>query len=726
MNPEAMKTPEKKSRGGSQASKPKKDSAPSGYFLVNFFSDGSWADRLNQLNPGFVKNIISRADAILAGEYELNGVYFKVGEQIDWHNDFNYSRWPAASGYKNMSADFYDALGAGPEKEEGIWPYGVQFAKNNEWVWLALACGITGADQYALKIADLFKSFAAGNEIGCGINFMSDAVCAERLVSWLMAFELIEEKYGALFNELGFHEYFNRQFDHIYERVVNRPQAANRHERIISLSCIYGVLLQVGGRIAPAVAKVYKKLKEEVSLQFNRDGGHVSASPAFQLAVYKSLLYALILSKKSRGAQSLFAPNSAFDDAEFTDAFGRMSRYLSALAKPDGELANIADYYSYFFLPFDEFSPVDLKPSLQMASYLLMDGGLKFLTGGSKISGIAMIFGQEAIESYNSLQVEISEAASMRFAESGYFTLTSPVNSFGRGNAATHFVFNTGGSSRVKDTLKNLEFLAHNDLHNMILSYGGANFIGDAGPALFVKNGDIGRYQKTLSAHNCVVINKTHFDRFCEYRLPESFRHFEDSRSCLVSSTHKAYVSAGIEALVRRTVLLINGDYMLVMDDVFNGRKKPSYLDIDVTFHSPPDITVESASTINNKEILIYNSRSSESKLLNLTYSLQKVTTAVHRASLSPFAGWHSDAAAQTNESASVIHSARFAKLPVRIYNLFYFVRPGESVQALLKKIKMNLNKVSASIDISHRDYKDSIKINEKFEVDFKRITVKI
>ncbi|EKD68931.1 MAG: hypothetical protein ACD_47C00357G0001 [uncultured bacterium] len=53
-------------------------------------------------------------------------------------------------------------------------------------------------------------------------------------------------------------------------------------------------------------------------------------------------------------------------------------------------------------------------------------------------------------------------------------------------------------------------------------------------------------------------------------------------------------------------------------------------------------------------------------------------------------------------------------------------MRPGESVQALLKKIKMNLNKVSASIDISHRDYKDSIKINEKFEVDFKRITVKI
>lgn len=715
----------KKTRGSSHASKTNKDE-PAGHFLIRFFSGDPWVEMIERLNPKFVKAIVARADGILAGEYEHNGVYFKTGEDVDWHADFNYSKWPARESCRNMASAFYLALENGPAAGEGVWPSSVQFAKNNEWVYLALAHRIKGADRYAQKIISLFKSFNASNEAGFGVNFASDAACAERLVSWLLAFELIEGACGAAFNMVGFHDIFSRHFDHIYERVVNRPNEAHRHERIISLACIYGILLQVGGRIAPAVTKVFKKLKEEIAQQFNADGGHASGSAAYQLAVYKALLYAVVLSKKSSDGQTAFAPNSLYEDAEFMQAFERMSRFLAAMAAPSGELPCVGDHYFYFYLPFDESSPLDVRPSLQMASFLLMNGEIKYLTGENKIAEIAMAFGEEGVYAYNGLRVAVPEEASSLFRETGYFTHRSPVNSLARSNQATHFIFDAGGVGDRREAVRGFEFLAHNDMHNVILSHGGACFIGDSGPALFIRNGDIFRYKRTPAAHNGVILNKTHSPQFGEYRLPESFKRFEDGRVCLVSSTHKGYLAVDMEALVRRTVVIVDGDYMLVMDDVFNGRKKPSYFDIDVIFHSPPDITIESAATVNHKQLLVYNSRSSEAKVINLTHSVQKVSSFVYRASTVPFAGWHSDAPAQVNESVSVMHSARFAKLPVRIYNLFYFVKPGDSLSALLKKIRLNLNKVTASIEISHRDYKDSIKINEKFEVDFKRMTVKV
>jgi len=696
------------------------------YFLINFFSKDDWSALIKRLDPKFAKKIISKADGIIHGEYEIHDIYYKLGDNIDWHDDFNSSRWPAGKSYKNIYADFYECITNGAASGNSArWPLNIQFSKNNEWTLLALAYKFSGDDKYVKKIAGLFKSFKDQNEIGCGINFLSDAASAERLVSWLMCFELAGESHAGLFAEIGFHEYFNRQFDHIYERVVNRPADNARHERVIALSCLYGVLLQVGGRIAPAVAKLFKKLKEELLFQICPDGGHITGSTALQLAIYKSLLFALVVARKASREGSKFA-GAAYDDSEFMDAFARMGRYMAALARPNGEAINIADNYLYFYLPFDESGPLDIKPSLQLASYILMDKKMKYLTGANKIIGIAMVFGNEGVEKYNGLLVEAPEAHSARFDQSGYFTFTSPVNSFGESNAAAHLVFDFGGSPRRKEETEKFDFFRHAGLHNIILSHGGANFISDCGPSFFIKNSGINRYIKDISAHNSVVLNKTHFDANCDFRLAESFKRYEDESVCLVSSTHKGYHAAGIEAFVRRTILMVNRDYVLIMDDVFNGRKKPSYADIDVIFHSPPGITIENSMPQLQKNLLIYNSRSSEARLINLTFSAQKISSAIYRASLDPVFGWHSSSASEICESSTVVHSARFAKLPVRIYNLFYMANAEDNAGSLMKKLKMNLNKVNSSIEISHRDYKDSIKINDKFEVDFTRSTVKI
>ncbi len=683
--------------------------------------------RIKQLNPKFVKSIIAKGDGILNGEYEVNGYYFKLPESIDWHNNFNYSKWPASEGYKYFSSLLQQSFIDAPSKDEGMWPYSIQFAKNNEWVYLALAYKLSGEEKYANKIAALFKEFKAQNEIGFGINFASVSVCAERLVSWLMTFELIEDKFIGLFTELGFNDYFNRQFDFVYERAVNRPRESERHERVVALACLYGVLLQAGGRIAPALTKVYKKLKEEILYQTVSDGAHISSSPAFLFSIYKSMLYTLVLSKKSSAARPSPSPDSAFKDAVFIDAFKRISANLTSMASPNGMLPNIGDYYGCFFLPFDERSPLDLRPSLQSASYLLMDKNLKFLTAENKISEIVMLFGDEGAAEYNAMPVSAAEVFTSKHEDSGYFCVTTPYDPFGDNNGAARLIFNSGGRIRPDHCDKNFEFLSHNDLHNIIISHGGVDFIGDSGPALFIKNKEINFYKKNLSAHNGVVLNKTNFScSRAEAYMPESFRHHEDGGARLVSSTHKGYQSLDMDALVRRTIVMINSDYLLIMDDVFNGRKKPIYFDIDLFFHSPPDITIESVSSPNNKNLLVYNSRSSEAKMVNLNHCAQKISGAVYRASNNPLAGWHSSAAGQTNESGTVIQSIRFAKLPVRIYNLFYLVKSDDNINSITKKLRMNLNKINSSIEIYHHDFKDSIKINDKFEVDFKRTAVRI
>jgi hypothetical protein len=697
------------------------------YFLINFFSKEPWAPGIKRLNPKFVKSVIAKADGILSGEYELNGFYFTLPDSIDWHNNFNYSKWPASESHKYFSSLFQQSVFNAPSKDEGIWPYSIQFAKNNEWVYLALAYKFSGEDKYVYKIADLFKEFKAQNEIGFGINFASISVCAERLVSWLMTFELIEDKFIDLFTAIGFHDYFNRQFDHVYERAVNRPRDSERHERAVTLACLYGVLLQAGGRIAPALTKVYKKLKEEILYQTVSDGAHISSSPAFLFSVYKSMLYSLVISKKSSAARPSPSPDSAFKDAAFIDAFKRIGAHLTAMAAPNGMLPNIADYYGCFFLPFDERSPLDLKPSLQAASCLLMDKNLKFLTAENKISEIVMLFGEEGAAEYNAMPVSVAEVFSSRFEDCGYFCVTTPSDPFGDNNAAARLIFNYGGRIQRDQDYKNFEFLAHNDLQNIIISHGGVDFISDSGPALFIKNKEINFYKKNLSAHNSVVLNKTNLGcGGAEAFMPESFRHYQGGGVCLVSSTHKGYQSVGIDALIRRTIVMVNCDYLLIMDDVFNGRKKPFYFDIDLFFHSPPDITIESVSSPNNKNLLVFNSRSSEAKMINLNHCAQKISCAGYRASNNPAAGWHSSAAGQMNESSTVIQSVRFAKLPVRIYNLFYLVKADDNINPIAKKLRMNLNKINSSIEICHRDYKDSIKINDKFEVDFNRAAVRI
>ncbi len=694
------------------------------YFKLRFFSSDRWEELVKSVNPWFVKRIMNKADGIMESEYEINDFYYKLNEDINWHNDFNYSNWPADEGYKSMSSRFYDCLRGGSiNKEDGVWPASIQFAKNNEWVYLALAYKLSGKEKYARKVASLFKSFKAGNEIGFGINFFSISVCAERLLSWLMTFELLEDVADDLFDGTEFYDYFNRQFDFAYERIINRPREHERHERITALACLYGIMLQIGGRSAPAVVKAYKKLKEELAFQINPDGAHISMSPVVTLSIYKAIIYAMIISRK---AVLMAGPSSSGDfvfcDEEFRDTLGRIGAFLSFMAAPDGCLYNISDYYSFFFMPFDECSSVDIVPSLQAASYLLMDGGLKFLTAEHKIAEIAMIFGTQGVGAYNELPVNAPETLHSYFKESGYFCVNGHIDPFGDKNRSLRLIFNTGAPSTVKD-MEKFSFFLHNDIFNIAISSDGVNFISDSGPALFVKNRKIADYKKNLSAHGGIVVNKTFFEAVSVSAARTGFKYCENGGAYFVTCTHDAYQSVGIDASVRRSILMINGDYILIMDDIFNSRKKSLYLDVDISFHAPPEIVIESAGP-NYRNMLIFNSRRRESKMVLLNHCSQKIVSSVHRASLEPLAGWHSFMASQLNESSTLIQSARFTKMPLRVYNLLCFVRSDEAVSSIVKNLKMSYNKINSCIEICHRNFKDSIKVNEKYEVDFQRVKI--
>ena len=702
--------------------KPEDDESDS---VTNYFSKDDFVIRLAGLNSKFLGSITQKADSVCNDEYEILGKTFRFEGGPDWHYNFTSAHWPSDRHFKELAEPLYKCLYSPLEKSEGEWLYNAFLSRHCEWVSLALAYKIKKDEKYSNKIIELFNDFKSANKIGYGINYVSAASAAERLINWSYVHCLLKDlRPGEKLIKAGFLERLNEEFKHILSR-LNSISGDAAHEILIASSCLYSIAMIYGDmeNRKLALPKLFKMFKSELIKQTSEDGGHISSSCGLQLMTYKSVLNAMIISYK-RCENKPGSPDyefSAYHDKQIKERFLAMTDFLTYVSKPDGDIVNFSDNYIHFDPPFDADGAFDIKPFLQIASFLYDISSLKFLTANHKITEIAMLFGEKGIKHFNELAVTIPSIHMKRFEDSGYITSVSEFNSFGHSNAASHIIFDTG---RPKNNLMSAEAgsLEHSDTLNFSLSSGGANFICDSGSSFFFNKHRLSDYQKSQMAHNGITLNKLSFDVKSEHFMPEGFREYSLGDITLFSSSHSGYQLAGLDAFVRRTVIFIKPYYVLLLDDVFNLRKKPSYFDVDISFHTPPDITPENLNSFFHRNCMSLNSRRSEAKLILISYSMQKILTSFFRGSLSPMAGWHSQDNCNVAEAGSIICSARFAKLPLRIYSLLYFVNADDSINVVNKKLKMNLNRVSSAIEVIHREFKDHIKINEKFEVEFKRI----
>ncbi len=131
--------------------------------------------------PAAANDAARRADAILAGEYDLLGYYglrFGDGRQIDWHYDpVHAARCPR----RFWSAVPYLDPSYGDHKI--IW----ELNRHQHWLKLGRAFWLTGDDRYRTAALDQLAGWMAANPPLIGINWASMLELALRCISWTWA-----------------------------------------------------------------------------------------------------------------------------------------------------------------------------------------------------------------------------------------------------------------------------------------------------------------------------------------------------------------------------------------------------------------------------------------------------------------------------------------------------------------------------------------------------------
>lgn len=728
----------------------------SGIFDTNNFS----AD-IKQMSNEFVAEIASEAEQILKNQFTALYKTFQFNEKINWHanlstTEYNNVSWPDGN-YSELTAKLAAISGRIAPAEKGkkslaaggdFYPNFV-FGQNREFVTLALAWRLTGDARFISKLLELFISFKEQNKTGRGINFASLFAVSARIVNWMAVLSLVsaDREWREKFINAGIIIEIESNLKFAL-KMADDSNDKNHLDKLIALlgisaagffGCEHGFIKNINQAFL-------EKLKSEFEGQIGPEGCHLSGSFYASYSVGQALLLAFDGILKNKKALGQFISSLLIDEFEefLRSGLSAVINFLKAAACADGEVPCIGEYYMKFPFPFTLEQNFDIVPMFQLASHLLNDGELKFLTGGRKLVWPRLIFGRDSLMDYESAAKSKPGAAVSSFLKSGYFSVKSELSPYGLNNSSTHLIFDAGSEAESQYAANNSEskfvVMPHNDVLNFTLNHGGTNFICDSGPGIFIENPAMKEYQRSIFSHNSVILNRNSVaksgvkneikngasanNNSTVMPAVKEVKYSINSEFCYFSAINDMFVNYGIEGMVRRTLVYSRPYYVLLLDDILSARKKPSYFDIEILFHLSQDVIWQKQEIFFHKNAMILKSRKSEAKVIMLSSAAQKVSVSTARGAQNPMAGWRCGNFGEISETTTISSAMGFAKAPVRIYTLLYLINSDDQVSKIFKTLKFNFNKNSQTIEICHNQFKDFIKLNERLMIDVKRIKI--
>ena len=314
--------------------------------------------------PDAVADAAERADAILAGRYDLLGYealsFARNGAEVDWHFDPVHKRCSPRRFWADVR---YLDPAIGDHKI--IW----ELNRQQYLLMLSRAWWLTGDPRYRATILTHVRDWMAANPPLVGINWASMLELAFRSMSWLWGLHaLLTDDSPAVSADdatawlVDLLVGLDRQLTHVGQN-LSRYFSPNTHLTGEALA------LYVAGAALPELSRSARWLDvgrgvllAEIQRQIGADGGHAERSTHYHRYTLDFYLLALLTARRIGDTDA---------DAAFTDAASRAATVMQALVDDRGVMPQIGDDDGGMLWPLAGRDPRDVRDSLGLAAVVL-------------------------------------------------------------------------------------------------------------------------------------------------------------------------------------------------------------------------------------------------------------------------------------------------------------------------------------------------------------------
>jgi hypothetical protein len=471
-------------------------------FVLDPSSAPSVADAVLQQDPAAAAKAARRADAILAGRYDLLGyrglnVHGADG-RIDWHLDpVHQARAPL-----RFWADV-------PYLDPAIGDHKIIWELNRHQHWLALgrALWLTRDERYRRRIIDDLYGWLAANPPLMGVNWASMLELGFRSMSWIWGLQFLlgigdqgsgigapspipDPRSPWLIDLLVA---LDRQLTHI-EQNLSIYFSPNTHLTGEALA------LYVAGVALPELAASRRHrdtgrriLLEEIDRQVLRDGGHAERSTHYHRYTLDFYLMALLTARLDGDADA---------SHRFSAASIRLAGFARAMTDDTGRFPLIGDDDGGMLWPFTGRDCADIRDSLAVAAAVLERPELApwgpqeeafWVAGPPKLHAKAEGGHDVPPGGVSGFSRTASAATSRLFPDTGYAVFRD-----GRGG---HAVFDVGPHGYMNGGH------AHADALSITLTLDGRPVLVDPGTATYTMQPHIRDRFRGSASHNTLTID---------------------------------------------------------------------------------------------------------------------------------------------------------------------------------------------------------------------------
>ena len=344
-------------------------------FILDPESAGALRTEVSARWPSAAPDAASRADRILAGQYDVLGyrglAFVPGGHEVDWHLDPAHNRRAPRQFWADVP---YLDPAIGDHKV--IW----ELNRHQHWLQLGRALWLTRDPRYGREIVNQLQSWLVANPPLMGINWASMLEIGFRAISWTWALHfLIAGAEAPALQVTGNVRSaavstaatpwlvdllvgLDRQMTHV-EQNLSRYFSPNTHLTGEALA------LYVVGHALPELEASDRWVKtgrrillDEIDRQIHADGGHAERSTHYQRYTLDFYLHALLTAERVQDREAIPA---------LRNAVTRLAEFTRTMADDRGRLPLIGDDDGGMLWPIAGRPCDDVRDSLALAAIVL-------------------------------------------------------------------------------------------------------------------------------------------------------------------------------------------------------------------------------------------------------------------------------------------------------------------------------------------------------------------
>jgi len=361
--------------------------------------------------PELVGNVISEADRICDGVFNVMGSGSRKLEPFDWHLDFKSGyRWNTKTYYKDIK---YPVKGWNGADIKIPW----EISRFNYLTQLGEGYWLTDDEKYAGKFVSLLSDWIDKNPVKQGLNWNSTIEAGIRVANWIIGWyffkesETITHKFVPKFlNSLIIHGRFIKSNLEYTEGLTSNHYISN----IVGLFYL-GLFLREFREGEEWLGFSMRELEKEIEKQVYSDGVDFEASTCYHRFVLELFFYPALLARINRID---FSP-------DYLSRLKKMFDFVLYTLKPNGRMPQVGDNDSGRLHKFEagEKEILDMKYLLDLGVIFFGEGKYKIREFGL-CPEVLWIFGAEGLREWGKMpEGTIAGLKSNSFSDAGIYIM---------------------------------------------------------------------------------------------------------------------------------------------------------------------------------------------------------------------------------------------------------------------------------------------------------------